>query len=277
MAQNGHVGVLSVALLRTENGAELTLATRPEDDFNANAAVVRADVLVLLREKRYEEALAVLYRARSESPESLELQRSIDQIKEFLVGAYAKRLGGLDQIARPIPVGTPRSPDVVLLSRYIDGRSTFGDLAQMSPLGQLRTLQVLVGVYPKVDLPAASDKDGPRSGLRAPSSIPTPRPSNLDEERVPDTARSASFTAPHVVPQVESVPVSVVPVPISVAPVETEEMRAFKAEFAKGTAAFIQNRFQDAVEAFESCVRMRPDDNGAAAMLRRSLRDLGSR
>ena len=97
----------------------------------ASAALVRADILVLLREKRYEDALARLYQARSESPDSAELQKGIDQVKEFLIGAYAKRLGGLDQIAVPIPPAAGRTPDVVLLSRYIDGVSTYGDLAEV--------------------------------------------------------------------------------------------------------------------------------------------------
>src|SRR3954469_7805422 len=120
--------------MRIAERSELAAAMSSERD--ASAALVRADVLVLLRERRYEEALAMLYRARAESPDSAELQKSIDQIKEFLVGAYAKRLGGLDQVARPIPVSSTRSPDMVLVSRYIDGTSTFGDVAQMSPLGQ---------------------------------------------------------------------------------------------------------------------------------------------
>src|SRR5690349_5552590 len=133
---------------------------------DASAALVRADILVLLREKRYEEALARLYQARSESPDSAELQKGIDQVKEFLIGAYAKRLGGLDQIARPIAPASGRSPDIVLLSRYIDGTSTYGDLAQMCPLGRLRTLQVLMEMYPRNSVPAGLAEPGPHSGPR---------------------------------------------------------------------------------------------------------------
>src|SRR6186713_2790072 len=113
----------------------------------AGSALVRADVLVLLREKRYEEALARLYQARAENPDSVELQKSLDQVKEFLLGAYAKRLGGLDQVPVPVPPTSGRSPDVILLSRYIDGISSYGDIAEMCPLGRLRTLQVLVELY----------------------------------------------------------------------------------------------------------------------------------
>jgi len=120
------------------------LTTEPVSEALPRTAFSRADVVGLVREKRYEEALAVLYRARSDSPGDLEIQRSIGQIKEFLIGAYAKRLGGLDQVAVRIPTSATSSPDALLVDRYIDGTSTFGDIAQVCPLGQLRTLQLLI-------------------------------------------------------------------------------------------------------------------------------------
>ncbi len=266
-----------------------------KSDASASAALVREDVLVLLREKRYEEALALLYRARSESPDSNELQKSIDQIKEFLVGAYAKRLGGLDQIARPIPVSASRSPDVVLISRYIDGTSTFGDVSQMSPLGRLRTLQVLAELYPKPELPPAflvqrelssKEDEPPRSGLRAPSSPPEGELAHIVplDEPAPDTARSASvaaLTAPFRSLDAQLAPSARLqaeePAPLSVPRFETEEARRYRETFALGTAAFIQRRFEDAVQAFEECDRMRPGDLQSQVMLRRTLRDLESR
>jgi hypothetical protein len=248
-------------------------------DADANAALVRADVLVLLREKRYEEALAVLYRARADSPTSSELQKSIDQIKEFLIGAYAKRLGGLDQIARPIPINTPRSPDVVLISRYIDGSSTFGDVAQMCPLGQLRTLQTLVALYGRPESRGSSpEPEAPRSGLHALNELAqavAPH-SGAEPEPPPDTTRSPSSAPPAAF---TSVPVSSSPVvPIGAAPpIETEDDRRYRELFGRGTAAFVQSRFEDAVEAFRACDQLRPGDYAAGVMLRRSLRDLESR
>jgi tetratricopeptide (TPR) repeat protein len=235
----------------------------------ASAELVRADVLVLLREKRYEDALALLYRARSEAPDSAELQKSIEQVKEFLIGAYAKRLGGLDRVAMPIAPAAGRSPDVVLLSRYIDGTSTYGDLAQMCPLGRLRTLQVLADLYPRQGSPptprAVSEPDVPHSG-------PRPLPAEgitghaeisafgeRHEERPPDTARSPS-----------SLPVAPAPA------IETADDRDYREAFARGTAAYIQRRFGDAMAAFEACLSLRPQDGAAEVMLRRSRRDFES-
>lgn len=213
----------------------MALATKPGGD--ANAALVRSDVLVLLREKRYEEALARLYQARAETPDNVELQKGIDQVKEFLIGAYAKRLGGLDQIAEPVPPVAGRSPDMVLLARYVDGTSTYGDLAEMCPLGRLRTLQVLIEMYPRQAPP-------PSSTIREP-----------EPEPEPETERSASSLPPAV---------------------EDPEARAYREAFARGTAAYIQRRFADAVEAFEHCDQLRPGDAAAAVMLRRARRDLAT-
>src|SRR5690349_3743064 len=200
---------------------------------DASAALVRADILVLLREKRYEEALARLYQARSESPDSAELQKGIDQVKEFLIGAYAKRLGGLDQIARPIPPAAGRSPDIVLLSRYIDGTSTYGDLAQMCPLGRLRTLQVLMEMYPR--------NGSATPVVAAEASYSSQRPAadsrtNDFDETPADSARSTSAilrTEPAPTPRLES-----------------PEDRRYRELFEAGTAAFIQRRYDDAITAF---------------------------
>jgi hypothetical protein len=230
---------------------------------DASAALVRADVLVLLREKRYEEALALLYRARAELPNSPELQKSIDQVKEFLIGAYAKRLGGLDRIAVPIPPIPGRSPDVVLLSRYIDGTSTYGDLAQMCPLGRLRTLQVLIEMYARAPAPAATaEPEAPYSGPRPLDDAARPAVvialAHPGEEPAPDTARSAAVAQLEVV-------------------VEEPDARRYRELFALGTAAFIQRRYGDAVEAFEGCASLRPLDGPAEVMLRRCRRELESR
>lgn len=229
------------------------------------SALVRSDVLVLLREKRYEEALARLYQARAESPGSVELQKGIDQVKEFLIGAYAKRLGGLDQVAKPIAPGAGRSPDMVLLSRYIDGSTSYGDLAEICPLGRLRTLQVLVEMYaPK---PASGGELEARSGPRpvdaGATSVPRIEVVTPSEEPVPQTARSGSTEPP---PASTSTPVD-----------DSPEAREYRATFARGTAAFIQQRFADAVAEFDACTRLRPGDKAADVMLRRARRDLESR
>ena len=242
------------------------MALELKSTADLSAALVRSDVLVLLREKRYEEALTRLYQARAETPGSLELQRGIDQVKEFLIGAYAKRLGGLDKIAKPAAQAAGRSPDVVLLSRYIDGLTTYGDLAEICPLGRLRTLQVLIEMYaPKPSTPSSlssADQEA-HSGPRPLEALSTPH-ARVEvvppvEEPAPETARSGP------------------PPPPASAPVDdSPEAREYRAAFGRGTAAFIQRRYADAIEAFEACAAVRPGDAAAGVMLRRARRDLES-
>jgi hypothetical protein len=226
-------------------------------------ASVRADVLALLREKRYEELLALLYKARTEAPKSVELQKSIVQVKAFLIGMYAERLGGLDQVPQPLPVSAGRSPDVVLLSRYVDGISTHDDIAQVCPLGRIKTLQLLVEVY----APAG------RSGLVPLVDVSEPRSEErLQLNGVPDSAVEASTTSSD-----EPVPETVRRVvPEAALPINDPIEQEYRRSFAAGTAAYIQCRYADAVSAFEACIQLRVGDARAEVMLRRSRHDLES-
>lgn len=238
------------------------LVTEPESRAIPKSLPVREEVVRLVREKRYEEALAVLYRARSESPGDRELQTSIERIKEFLAGAYAKRLGGLDQVAGPIPVSAGRSPDALLVARYIDGASTFDDIVQMCPLGRLRTLQVLVGLYTGREVASPFSERTPASWRRTLDTMP----SEGVMEPPPPTVPERGLERRSHEPPPESAP-------FKLQVIETEEERRYREAFARGTAAFVQRRFNDAVDAFEACARMRPGDNAVAVMLRRALRD----
>ncbi|WP_437603800.1 TRP-like protein [Sorangium sp. So ce590] len=236
----------------------------PESRTLPKSAPVRAEVVRLVREKRYEEALAVLYQARSEAPGDRELQTSIERIKEFLAGAYAKRLGGLDRVAGPIPVAAGRSPDALLVARYIDGSSTFDDIVQMCPLGRLRTLQVLVGLYTGKEVASPFSERTPQPWRRQLDTLPSEPGMDPGPPTMPE--RGLQRRSP------ESPPVSATFTPRVI---ETEEDRLYRDAFARGTAAFVQRRYADAIEAFEACERMRPGDTASSVMLRRARSDFG--
>ncbi|HKO53786.1 MAG TPA: TRP-like protein [Polyangiaceae bacterium] len=258
-----------MSLVVRDVGDQSNLALELKPSTDSNAALVRSDVLVLLREKRYEEALARLYQARADTPGSVEVQRGIDQVKEFLIGAYAKRLGGLDKIAKPSANAAGRSPDVVLLSRYIDGLTTYGDLAEICPLGRMRTLQVLIEMYaPKSSASSSGDQEahsGPRALLQASEPQARVEITIPVEEPAPQTARSGPPPPPSA------------SAPASAQVDDSPEAREYRAAFGRGTAAFIQSRFADAVEAFQACAALRPGDAAAEVMLRRARHDLESR
>ena len=260
-----HSGVMSLVVRDVVDESNLALDLKPSADVNA--ALVRSDVLVMLRERRYEDALARLYQARAETQGSVEVQKGIDQVKEFLIGAYAKRLGGLDKIAKPFAHAAGRSPDVVLLCRYIDGATTYGDLAEICPLGRLRTLQVLIEIYaPKPSASSGADQEahsGPRpTEARAASQVNVQVVAPA-EEPAPETARSGLPPPPSA--------------SASASIDDSPQAREYRTAFGRGTAAFIQGRFADAVDAFEACAVLRPGDAAAEVMLRRARRDLESR
>lgn len=228
-------------------------------DVLAPGQAARVEVVRLVRERRYEEALALLYRARAEAPNDAELGASIAQIKEFLAGAYARKLGGLDRIAPPVPIAAGRSPDPLLVARFVDGRSTFDDICQMSPLGRLRTLQVLISLY-----------EGSPAGEPVPISTPPPPA----VEPAPPTKRTSA--PPPEAPSQSPIAAREVAV-VAEPPAESERDRRFREAFARGTAAFVQRRVEEAVEAFRVCDELRPADGPAQVMLRRALLDFERR
>ncbi|HEU4413002.1 MAG TPA: hypothetical protein VFS43_47610 [Polyangiaceae bacterium] len=350
-------------------------ASAPESEARTALASMRADIVRLVRQRRYEEALTLLYEALSLAPGERELLASIAQIKEFLTAACARRLGGLDRVAGPIPLSAATSPDAMLVARYVDGVSTFGDIAQACPLGRLRTLQVLVALYSKAGAlpppPPPSGEQPPPSGDGRPSGAwpPDAPPSRVQPAAAPsreawsseppgretwssgppssrrslpsdpfaydtspsgppsygggasgppsyragasgppsygagasgppsyrtDTSGPPSYGAGASGPPSygASPPASwrpSQPSPYAGPPEGGEAERprwglsppppgpedeAFRAALARGTAAFVQRRYADAVESFRECARLRPDDPSVAGMLARALRGL---
>ncbi len=264
------------------------------------ATAMRADVVRLVRDRRYEEALSVLYAARAESPNDKDLQTSIQQIKEFLVGSYAKRLGGLDRVAGPIPVTAARSPDALLVARYVDGTSTFDDISRTCPLGRVRTLQVLVELYRSGEPVAAAIAETPslkavleEQAKRVPAPSPEPPrvtpvaslvPTLTDDAppRVvlwPASNEQKSPSGPHDADEpsrdsgimaIEAMPAAqrFTPVPPAL---DDPTLAPYRDAFARGTRAFVKRQFDDAAEAFRECEKIRPGDVAAATMLRRAL------
>jgi tetratricopeptide (TPR) repeat protein len=247
------------------------MATPLTREDNALEASLRNELVALLRAKRHEEALALLYRALAESPAAPELQRGIDHLKNFLIVGYAKRLGGLDRVAPPVPAAISRKPEAMLVGRYIDGVATFGDIAQTCPLGLLRTLQVLVGVF----APPTADEGEPSSRGKVPSEAASARePASVLSlvTRLQGPVESSELKPSSAPGSARMLPAA--PASAAAETPEAELEKTYRALFAAGTTAFVQRRFREAVDAFEECARLRPDDKAVHVMLRRSQQDL---
>src|SRR5687767_9619437 len=97
----------------------------------------RAELEQLLQERRYEEAVELLHRARWQAPDAPELSRGIQHVKQRLLRRYQNRIGSLDQVPRQTGVQFPWSEDAAdaqALLALADGISTFGDIVHESRL-----------------------------------------------------------------------------------------------------------------------------------------------
>jgi hypothetical protein len=125
-------------------------------------------------------------------------------------------------------------------------------------------LQVLVELYASRSL-HSTELSPPASGLRQPAGATL-----RDDEPVTmgsQVPTGASSRFPSVIPLPSNVP------GLGTFVAETDADRRFKELFAAGTTAFIQRRYKDAVEAFEECMKLRPEDKSADVMFKRANRD----
>jgi len=102
----------------------------------------------LVRERRFEEALTVLYAARASFPRHAGISRSIQAVKQRLVREYRMEVGDLGAIPavrlEPQALGAVAlSDDEAEILGLLDGIVTFEDVIQSSTLGVLHSLRVL--------------------------------------------------------------------------------------------------------------------------------------
>lgn len=203
---------------------------------------LRDEVSALVRDRRHEEALERLYDLRELTPNEPEVMNSIKQMKEFLITRYAKALGGLDNVAGPIPVKAARSPEAMSLVRLIDGIATYDDVARTSSLGRFRTLQLLCELY-------GVESDYKRTQQRRPTVEFAPRP------RVEAKAVEAKA------PEVEA--------PIEAKPIEAKPIDSFESLFQRATHAYLMRHYDEAEAAFKACQALRPEDGRVRVNLER--------
>jgi hypothetical protein len=117
------------------------------DEVLGRASPVRRQITLLLSEKRYEEALELLYATRWEAPDSAEISRGINLLKERLIRHYLEELGNLDAVPQVVAELDPARLDIGeeerTLLRLVDGISSFSDIAHQSRLGRFETYRAL--------------------------------------------------------------------------------------------------------------------------------------
>lgn len=167
-----------VAISPPAMSAEVEVGAERED----SAMVATPELERLLRERRYEDALKILYSARAASPKDQAISRSIRLLRERIAVDYASRLVNLDRV----PARGERISGALLSSEerqvlsLIDGISSYGDIVAASPMGRLNTLRMLCSFLDTGLVTASSPSVSPpnaRSGahIRA-RAIPPPEP-----------------------------------------------------------------------------------------------------
>ncbi len=170
----------------------LSYVTRHSDrPAESGAALMEAqlEVVTLVREKRYEEALELLQRARFERPTDAAVLKSIAHLEMHLERRRMRILGGPDAILalRSDVVG-----DEGTLAGLIDGHRTVAHILATTRLPRLEALRELVALRDdnllvRVD---GGDFGSEHTGIHAafPSEAPPPAPSRA----APSPGQSAS-------------------------------------------------------------------------------------
>jgi TolA-binding protein len=120
----------------------------PSENRPAGAGLDRTYLTQLLKERRYEEALDIVLKARLQNPNDPAVSRSVRLLKDRLTLKYSERVGSLDRIPE-----CRLSDDVIETMTFtfeergvlalVDGIATFGDIVDASPQGQFATYRAL--------------------------------------------------------------------------------------------------------------------------------------
>jgi hypothetical protein len=202
--------------------------------------LVRQQIERLLRDHRYEEALALLYSERAANPANREIPRSIRLLRERLSADYARRLGDLDRVPLLSPGALELDAEEQQVAALVDGISSYFDIASASPIGRLPTLRILCALESSGQLtcgtterPEASALSGISSTRRASATIATPV-SDASGESPPPTLRRPRDTQ--------------------------NDEQDYDELFARATQAYLVRDMGLAIELFSECCRRRPED-----------------
>lgn len=254
---SGHGVVIALHTARTARaGGEPPSTSFPLSDGDA-PGVDRPALERLLAERRYEDALLLLYRERSKTPEDPAITRGIRMLKEHLTVRFARELGSLDRIpvllagSEQLARATAEQRQVL---RLIDGLATLGDVLQSSRLGRFETYRLLAtmlqrGVIstraPSIFMPAV------RPPERAPSQRPPPPSEPPSTHKSPSS--SPISAEPTTTPRASVPPHSGL---LATEPATDE----YELLFSHATEAYLSGDHGSAMALYEQCHSQRPDD-----------------
>jgi CheY-like chemotaxis protein len=201
------------------SGAPLPIEDRPsasqadDDDDEVVGGIDYAEVLAMLREKRFDEALVLLYLAHDKDPRNRNISRIIGLVKERLIVHQRRLIGNMDAVPRLLYEldelkGLGLARDDFYLARRIDGMCTVDDLASVSQLAINRTLECLLRLIEQ-GVVALDSPRRPSSG-----SIPVIRNGDEEARRPPQLASlRGGLGPPRMIRASEPPPIAAAPMP----------------------------------------------------------------
>jgi len=177
--------------LPPKNGSPGNGASRPSLD--------RTKLTKLLKERRYEEALDMLLKARQQAPDDPTISRSVRLLKDKLTIKFAEAVGSMDVVVRcTIPDAALSSLSLSFEERgvlaLVDGIATFGDIVDASPHGKFATYRALATFLEKgivarsgkeatpIPTPVVANRGRQAPAAKAPPRAPAPPPEPESEE-----------------------------------------------------------------------------------------------
>jgi hypothetical protein len=269
--------------------------------------------LALLQERRFEEALNLLYASREHAPGNPSISRAIHVLKDRLLAQYRRQVGSMDRVPTRIREDPAGLSDERAVWALVDGVATVADVVECCSLGQFRTMQLLLSLSTRgiISLgPAAvhgssvtpsshAITDEVATVLRSPAPpgpILTPGTmaavlEPLSKPPLPQ-AQPPRPTRLHAAPPLREVPpppASVPPPPVSLpppaasvpplaplVPAQASAEDEHEAMFAQALKAYLVRDYATAERVFQQCADRWPDDTRVQHNLRK-LRERSKR
>jgi hypothetical protein len=128
---------------------------------------------------QFSRALAILDEERSRFPKTVSIARAIASVKEIASRTYAARLNRLElvpMVGRPQALEGPMSEGIRMVIHSIDGVSSFEDIVRTSPLGRMKTLEILADLFDRRVLVIKPQTESTRPKPRPKPSVRPDRP-----------------------------------------------------------------------------------------------------
>lgn len=142
----------------------------------------RRQIDTLVKAGQFARALAMLDEEKARFPRNVSISYAISSVREIASRTYAARLNRLEMvpmIGRPQALEGHMSDGVRMVVRAIDGVSSFEDIVRTSPLGRMKTLEVLADLFDRrvLVIKPHADSARPRKTEKPTTPISSRKPS----------------------------------------------------------------------------------------------------